>query len=137
MYKFRFWFCPVVHLYFTNWQQFSLVYTLIDHRNDIKMFQTQVKPRATGKWFHRKVFNILTSFLWTIRVYTDLGKLLLIFFTIPFRVLIPISVEMSWKILCWRKEKKMRRFYHIISMVCILIEHHSRPISWQEITQLW
>ena len=30
---------------------------------------------------------------------TDLGKLLLIFFTIPLTVLMPISVEISWKIL--------------------------------------
>ena len=43
---------------------------LLDHSNDIKMFQTQVKPRATGKRFHCKVFNILTSVLWAIGVQT-------------------------------------------------------------------
>ena len=29
-----------------NLPQFFKVYTLIDHRNDIKMFKTQVEPRA-------------------------------------------------------------------------------------------
>ena len=39
----------------SNGQQFSMVYTLIDHRNDVKMFKTQVEPRAAGEWFHCKV----------------------------------------------------------------------------------
>ena len=34
-----------------------MVYTLIDHRNDVNMFKTQVEPRAAGKWFHCKVLN--------------------------------------------------------------------------------
>ena len=46
----------------SNGQQFSMVCTLIDHRN-VKMFKTQVEPRAAGEWFHCKVFNILTLFL--------------------------------------------------------------------------
>ena len=29
-----------------------------------------MEPRATDQWFHSKVFNILTSFLWSIRVQT-------------------------------------------------------------------
>ena len=33
----------------TNRQQFSMVYTLIDHTNDVKMFKTQVEPRAAGE----------------------------------------------------------------------------------------
>ena len=33
--------------------------TLIEHRNDVKMFKTQVEPRAADEWFHCKVFNIL------------------------------------------------------------------------------
>ena len=33
--------------------------------SNIKMFKTQVEPRATGEWFHCKVLNILTSFLGT------------------------------------------------------------------------
>ena len=39
----------------TNRRQFSMVYTLIDH----KMFKTQVEPRAAGEWFHCQVLNIL------------------------------------------------------------------------------
>ena len=35
-----------------------MVCTLIDHRNDIKMFKTQVEPRAAGEWFYCKVLNI-------------------------------------------------------------------------------
>ena len=54
----------------SNGQQFSMVCTLIDHRNDVKMFKTQVEPRAAGEWFHCKVLNILTLFLWSIRVQT-------------------------------------------------------------------
>ena len=54
----------------SNGQQFSMVYTLIDHRNDVKMFKTQVEPRAAGEWFHCKVLNVLTLFLWSIRVQT-------------------------------------------------------------------
>ena len=52
----------------SNGQQFSMVYTLIDHRNDVKMFKTQVEPRAAGEWFHCKVLNVLTLFLCSIRV---------------------------------------------------------------------
>ena len=34
--------------------------TLVGHRNDvIKMFKTQVDPRAAGEWVHCRVFNIL------------------------------------------------------------------------------
>ena len=44
----------------TNRPQFSMVYTVIDHRNDvIKCSETQVEPRAAGEWFHLKVLNIL------------------------------------------------------------------------------
>ena len=44
--------------------------TLIDHRNDVQMFKTQVEPRAADEWFHCNVLNILTSFLWSISVQT-------------------------------------------------------------------
>ena len=40
----------IIHL--TNQQlnyNFSMVCTLIDHRNDINMFKTQVEPRDTGE----------------------------------------------------------------------------------------
>ena len=54
--------------YLANRQQFSMVYTLIDHRNEVNMFKTQVEPQAAGEWFHCKVLNILASLLWSIRV---------------------------------------------------------------------
>ena len=41
----------------TNRQQFSMVCTLIDHRNDVKMFKTQVQPRAEGELFLCKVMT--------------------------------------------------------------------------------
>ena len=45
-----------------NRQQFSMVCTLIEHRNDVKLFKTQVE----GEWIRCKVLNILTSFpCWT------------------------------------------------------------------------
>ena len=33
----------------TTGQQFSTVYSLIDHRNDVKVFKTQVEPGAAGE----------------------------------------------------------------------------------------
>ena len=34
-----------------------MIKTLIDGRNDVKMFKTQVEPLATGEWFHCNVLN--------------------------------------------------------------------------------
>ena len=72
-------------------------------RNDVKMFQT----RETTS--HRQVVSLQSFQHFDIismdNKSTDLGKLLLIFFTIPLTVLMPISVEISWKILCQRKGK--------------------------------
>lgn len=39
---------------FTNRQQFSMIYTLISHRNGVKMFENQEKPLASGEWFLRQ-----------------------------------------------------------------------------------
>lgn len=36
-------------------QHFSMVYTLMDKRNDIKSF----RPQAAGKWFHWKRLDII------------------------------------------------------------------------------
>ena len=60
----------------TNWQQFSVDYSLIDHTNDVKMF-------IILKWFHRKVLNILMAFLWSIIVKT-MEIVIDLFFTITF-----------------------------------------------------
>ena len=59
--------CPCGFVgYLTNRQQFFMVCTLIDHKNNVKMFKTQVELRTAGQGFHCKVLNILTSFLWSI-----------------------------------------------------------------------
>ena len=50
--------------YLTNRQQFFMVCTLVDHRNDVKM--CKVEPRTAGEGFHCKVLNIGTSFLLSI-----------------------------------------------------------------------
>ena len=47
-----------VYMYLTNRQQFSIVYNLIDQRNDVEIFKTKVKPWGPAKWFHCKVLNI-------------------------------------------------------------------------------
>ena len=43
---------------------------LSSDRKDIKMFNSEVEPWAAGECFRCKVWNILTSFLWSIRVQT-------------------------------------------------------------------
>ena len=47
----------------SDWQQFSIDSNLINHRNDVKMFKTQVEPWAAGEWFNCKVLNILNIYL--------------------------------------------------------------------------
>ena len=42
----------------TNRQQFSVVCTLIDNRNDVKMVKTLEEPRTAGEWFHCKLSRI-------------------------------------------------------------------------------
>ena len=50
-------------IYLTIPQQFSNVYTLIGHSNDVNIFITQEETRrAAGEWFHCKVLNILRQF---------------------------------------------------------------------------
>ena len=48
-----------------------MVFTLISYRNDVKMFKLNWKyePQAI-EWFYRKVLNVLTSFLWSMRIQT-------------------------------------------------------------------
>ena len=54
----------------TNRKQFSLVCTLIDHRNNDKMFKTLQWNHSPAPRGSTWVLNILTSFLWSIRVQT-------------------------------------------------------------------
>ena len=49
----------------SNWQQFSMVCTLIDHINKVKMSKTQVELRSAGECFCCKV---LMSIVRSIRV---------------------------------------------------------------------
>ena len=34
-----------------------MIKTLIDGRNDVKIFKTQMEPLAAGEWLHCKVLN--------------------------------------------------------------------------------
>jgi len=91
-----------------------MVCTLVSHRNDIRMFKTQVEPRTTGDWFQCKVLNILMSFLWWIRLQT-MENCCRFVFTITLTVLTSISIEVSWNNkLC---------HHHVTSMVCTLIKN--------------
>ena len=36
-----------------------IVKTLIEYRNDVKIFKTRVEPLAAGEWFHYKVLNMV------------------------------------------------------------------------------
>ena len=77
-----------------------MVCTLINHRNDIKMFKTQAETQATGEWFHRMVIPMVNKS-------TGHGNLLSInlFFTITLQVLTSISIEVSQRITHARKRK--------------------------------
>ena len=98
-----------------------MVYTLIDHRNDVKMFKTQVEPRAAGEWFHSKVLNIqLTSLLWSIRVKKPWKIVVYLFFTI---ILTVFNVHFWQTFLenSAREQEKNNLHHHcIIFMVCTL-----------------
>ena len=63
----------------TNRQTFSMVCPLMDHRNEIKMFKSQVKPRATGECFHCRVLNINLDVISMVYKSADHGKFLSIF----------------------------------------------------------
>ena len=71
-----------------------MVYSLIDHRNDVKMFKTQVEPRAAGVL---QSFELLMSLLWSTIVATM--KNCRLFFSIT---LTSISVDVSWEIVTCR-----------------------------------
>ena len=55
--------CPCGFVgYLTNRQQFFMVCTLIDHRNNVKMFKTQVEPRTAGQGFTAKFWTFWRQF---------------------------------------------------------------------------
>lgn len=76
------------------------------------MLKTQVKPRAEGKWFHCKVLNILTSFLWS------------------------FPREVSRKIEHYTKRKTVRAIITSFSWCIPSQDHNSQPIRVGEIAQL-
>ena len=94
----------------TNRQQFFMVCTLIDHRNDVKMFKTQEEPPAAGEWFHCKVFDPF------------------VFLQLYWEFLTSIPLKFLGKSRARKKEKEWRT-YHFISMVCTLIDHAARNHS--------
>ena len=78
-------------MYLTNQQQFSMLCTIINHRNDIIIFKTQVEPF----WHH--FYGRLE--------YRPSNICLDLFFTITSEVLTSISVENFWQVV-WRVRKR-------------------------------
>ena len=112
---------------FSNQHQFSVVFILIDHRNDDKMCKNQVEPRAAGEWFHCK---FLTSFLCPMRVKTmeNCCRYIYIFFFTKiqdsFHFCRPIPLTFLGK--SPRERENKLRHHHIMSMVCIIIDHRDQ-----------
>ena len=125
------WCEPVIPIIYkgklSNWQEFSMVCTVVDHRNDVRMFKTQVEPWAAGECFHCKV---LMSILWLIRVST-MEKCWFFFNNID-RSLRPCPAKFLSHS-CRREKEKKSCHHHIISIICILIDHSSRPISREKL----
>ena len=80
-----------------------MVSNLFDHRNDVEMFKTQVKPPTASEWFHCTVVNIMTSFLWSVRVQTKENCCRFVF-TITVTA---FTIDVSWKIARATKKKKI------------------------------
>ena len=123
----------------TNCQQFFMVCTLIDHRNDVKMFNNQEEPRAAGEWFHCKVFWPF----WSVRVQTMKIVFDLFFYNSIGSFWRPLPLKFLRKSWARKKEKKWRN-YHFISTVGTLIDHAARNHSvivkikiWSIIDKLW
>lgn len=109
----------------SNWQEFSITSTPIDHSNDVKMLKISCK-----------VLNILKSFWWSIRVRTLKSCCRSGFWNNT------ESFDMHFRWSFWVNRKREKENKHIaalsqfISMVCTLIEHRFWPIMVQEIFQL-
>ena len=73
---------------------------LLDRRNDVKMFKNQVEPRSAGEWFHYKVFNIMTSFLWSLRVHTVENCCRFVFYN---------DIDSLYVYFCWRFSARKRK----------------------------
>ena len=101
--------------------------TLIDHRNDIRTIKTQVERRAIGKWSHCKVSNILTSFLWSIRVQT-MKNFVVVFFYI---MLIVLEVHFHWHFSSesrrW-EENEYKSLYQFLSTIALDQSAHKKSL---------
>ena len=76
----------------------GLLCTFIDHRNDVKIFKTQVEPLIASEWFHCKVFVEHFDVISMVDKSKDHGNMDSFF-------LASVSVEVSWKIARIRKRK--------------------------------
>lgn len=102
----------------------GLYYCIINHRNDIIIFKTQVKPF----WHH-------WLSLWSIRVQTIEHFCWFVFYN----NIRSFDLHFCWKFLasCLTREKeKSKLCHHVILMVCTLIKCRFPPINVQEIGQL-
>ena len=97
-------------------QQFSMLCTIINHRNDIIIFKTQVEP-------------FLASFLWSIRIQTMEHFCWFVFYN----NIGSFDIHFCWKFLAncltRKKEKNKLCHHHVILMVCNLIKRNFPPIN--------
>ena len=82
-----------------------MVCTLINPRNALKLFITQVEQRVIGEWFRCKILNFLTSFLSSMRVQT-LKIVVNLFVKITLTVLMSISIDGSQQITHTQEREK-------------------------------
>ena len=107
-------------IYLTIPQQFSKVYTLIGHSNDVNIFITQEETRrAAGEWFHCKVLNILRQFYRQV-VYNPEKIVVDLYFT-TFSVFDAHCHHVTLRFFFWKSSRASTNKYlhhHIISMAC-------------------
>lgn len=104
----------------------SFQYTLIHHKQDVKIIKTQVEPQAAVEWFHCKV--------WTFWCHSygpwDQSR--------PTRKIIANWFVLNTNMENHLHKKAKNKLQHclIISVVCSLMVHSSQPISTREMAQL-
>ena len=131
-------------IYLTIPQQFSKVYTLIGHSNDVNIFITQEETRrAAGEWFHCKVLNILRQFYRQV-VYNPEKIVVDLYFTtfsvfdahchhVPLRFFFFLE-----KLACKYKQiSSSSHHFHGLYFLSIIHVHSSKPISAREIAQIF
>ena len=115
-----------------------MVCSLIDHRNDLKMFKTQVEPRAAGEWFHYKLLNILTSFLWSIREQTMENCCRFVFYNNIDSFCRPFPLTFRGKLLAGKKKTNCATITSfpwsvLLSTIALLLSNQSagaKPLSF-------